>query len=48
VRQAARRLVQIDDEQMIANGVVLILVAAAELGEPARNGRHFFEEHLIA
>ena len=38
----------IDDEQVIADGVIGILIAATHLGAQRGNGRHLLVEHLIA
>ena len=43
-----RRLIDIDDEKMIANGIIGIFVAPAELRQATRNRGHLLVEDLIA
>src|SRR5688572_23197801 len=38
----------VNDEEMVADGVVGILVATAQLGPQRRHGRHLFVEDLVA
>ena len=47
-RLVRRRRGLVDDEQMIADRVVGILIAPAQLGAQRRDGRHLLVENLVA